>query len=114
LFGSYYGTLRKIHFYRDSQTGGSNGSINACCLPIGSIAEDKELHNEVFSFSSDDESSSEDDLDLEEESECSDGAVSVASSSTMGSEGFAIMDIWNKSESRDPISVAKGKTRQIM
>jgi hypothetical protein len=78
---------------------GSNGSIKDV-LPIGSICEDKELHNEVFSFSSDEVSSSGDDSD--DESECSD-AVSVVTSSTMGLAGYAIIDILKKSDSRDHI-----------
>jgi hypothetical protein len=81
---------------------GSNGSIKEF-LPIGSISEDTELRNEVFSFSSDEESSSADDCASDEESECSD-TVSVRSSSTMGSEGFAIMNILKHSDSRDYIS----------
>jgi hypothetical protein len=81
---------------------GSNGSIKEF-LPIGSIAEDTELHNEVFSFSSDEESSCGEDCASDEESECSD-AVSISSSSTMGSEGFAIMNILKRSDSKDYIS----------
>jgi hypothetical protein len=79
---------------------GSNSSIKEF-LPIGAICEDTELRNEVFSFSSDEESSSGDDSD-DDESMCSD-AVSVATSSTMGSAGYAILDILKKSDSRDHI-----------
>ena len=87
---------------------GSGGSIKEF-LPIGSINEDLELRNEVFTFSSDEESSvGGDDFDSDAEEELDEVSASSSSlessmGSSMGSEGVAIMDILKKSDSRDHI-----------